>query len=126
MDKNKKYIIIAAIVILIGIIAYYFYSKNKSEDTQLGVTGNNTDNTTSPEVKSDVKSSVFPLVKGSKGDEVKQLQTFMLKNFGAQFPKYGIDGKLGDETIANMLKFLHTDKATKEEFLKFGMDKIKI
>ncbi len=55
----------------------------------------------------------------------RKLQIFLLRNFGAQFPKFGIDGEIGDETIGNMKKFLNTESISKSTFLKNGMDQLK-
>jgi hypothetical protein len=51
--------------------------------------------------------SVFPLKKGSKGNEVKAMQKAIIQQYGKSYlPRYGADGDFGNETL-NALKRLH-------------------
>jgi hypothetical protein len=45
-------------------------------------------------------ASDFPLIKGSKNDKVKQLQTLLIQRFGKSLlPKFGADGYFGTELL---------------------------
>ncbi|HEX8546144.1 MAG TPA: hypothetical protein VF691_04230 [Cytophagaceae bacterium] len=68
---------------------------------------------------------VFPLKKGKQGKEIEQLQTFLLTKYGAQFPKWGIDGNWGEETETNVIKFLKKDTVSKIYFEKAGIGRYK-
>lgn len=58
----------------------------------------------------------FPLKKGSKGDNVKQLQLAIIGKYGkAILPKYGADGDFGTETV-NALKKLKMPETISETY----------
>lgn len=52
----------------------------------------------------------FPLKKGSYGNNVRRLQTALLKNNPSALPKYGVDGDFGNETEAELM--MQTGKTT--------------
>lgn len=72
-----------------------------------------------------VQQPTFPLKYGKRGKEIEQAQIYLLKEWGAQFPKFGIDGVWKQETEDNMVKFLKKNSISKDFYLKTGMDKIK-
>lgn len=77
-----------------------------------------------PDAPSESNDS-FPLKKGKYGKRVEQLQMWLLKNHGSQFPKFGIDGKFGDETLSELQKATKRDNVSEEYFNKAGMGNIK-
>ncbi len=108
--KNKKIIVIAVVAaIVLAIIYFVLIKKSPDETTMVGA----------------VTPATFPLKKGSRGKEVEQLQSYLLKTYGAQFPISGIDGIWGDETEANVQKWLKKDNVSKESYDKWGLDAIK-
>lgn len=66
-------------------------------------------------------TDTFPLKKGRCGKKVEQLQMHLIREYGAQFSVWGVDGKFGDETEALVLKFLKKDSVSEEYFIKTGM-----
>lgn len=69
----------------------------KPKTTTTSIKTNSTSSTTS--------SDGFPLKKGSKGNNVKQLQDALLAKYGRSIlPKYGADGDFGSETEAALKK----------------------
>lgn len=52
----------------------------------------------------------FPLKKGSYGNNVRRLQTALLKLNSSALPKYGVDGDFGNETEAALM--MQTGKTT--------------
>jgi hypothetical protein len=59
----------------------------------------------------------FPLQKGSRGEQVKQLQRALIAKYGKQIlPKYGADGDFGGETIAALKKLQLPTSISKSSF----------
>ncbi|MFC5536812.1 peptidoglycan-binding protein [Rhodocytophaga aerolata] len=58
----------------------------------------------------------FPLKQGSTGKRVEQLQQFLQSRKGAKFPKFGIDGVFGQETLENVQKLLGISEVTEPIF----------
>jgi len=56
------------------------------------------------------RNDKFPLKKGSYGNNVRRLQTALLKNNPSALPKYGVDGDFGNETEAALM--MQTGKTT--------------
>jgi len=110
MDKNKK--IAIYILIIAALISFMYWYLNRKKDVNLP--------TSSQELP-----LIFPLKKGSKGLEVKQLQAYLLTKFGAKFV-YGIDGDFGNETTSKVKKFLGVDQVDEALFKSQEMDKIKV
>ncbi len=108
LSKNKKYIIIA--VIIIAIIAFIWWKNKKKEEVKVTESVEEEKQTLFP--KEEIMTS-FPLQLGSKGPEVKKLQTWMLKNEGAQIK---VDGIWGKETDAAVKKFLKLSQVNKEKY----------
>lgn len=110
MSKKTKIIIALALaVIVIAIIVYFVFIKNKqaADDSNPDSAAEN--------------SGVFPLKMGSKGKEVEQLQMYLLKQYGAQFPKFGVDGDWGTETDSNVQKFLKRDNVSQDVYTKWNL-----
>ncbi len=129
--QHKKKIIVASIAVgAAGILSYFGWqylkkkkqSKDGSDIDKLLTASANSVNynvsvattTSKPKVarKTSASShtipvsdrSVFPLQKGSRGDNVKILQEALIKKYGKTIlPRYGADGDFGTETI-NALK----------------------
>jgi hypothetical protein len=103
-----------------GYTLYKKYKQKKAEQTGGGGTtttgtrsGGGTSTTTAPK---DIFAN-FPLKKGSSGILVKQLQQALLAQ-GGKLPKYGADGKFGDETQA-ALKSLYNITSVDEARFKY-------
>jgi hypothetical protein len=108
--KTKKYLIWSAIALIVFIAIYFlFLKKDKEETIDLG----------------EAVIDPFPLKKGSRGKEVEQLQMYLLKEYGASFPMFGVDGIWGDETDANVKKFLNRDNISKEVYQKWNLSQFK-
>lgn len=71
-----------------------------------------------------INGAEFPLKLGSVGQEVIQLQTWLNKEYNAQFPRFGIDGRIGPETLANMKKYLKRDTISFDFYQKVGMTRV--
>ena len=56
------------------------------------------------------RNDKFPLKKGSNGNNVRRLQTALLKLNPSALPKYGVDGDFGNETEAALM--MQTGKTT--------------
>lgn len=64
-------------------------------------------------------TSEFLLVKGSKGDLVKQLQNALIKKYGKEIlPKYGVDGDFGSEMEAALKSKGFSTKINSVEYKK--------
>lgn len=114
-DRSKLFLYGGIAVIGLCLI-WYFFLRNKKKTLPL-----------SPEAlpESTNPEELFPLKKGKQGKEIEQLQTFLLTKYGAQFPKWGIDGTWGEETEANVVKFLKKDTVSKIYFDKAGIGRYK-
>jgi hypothetical protein len=119
--KKSTWITLGVVLVLLVAAWYFLYYRKKQQEI-----------TEAPEKPLDSLETVdettatdaFPLKKGRKGKRVEQLQTYLLKTYGAQFTSYGIDGIWGDETESLVMKFLKKDTVSEEYFYKVGMDKI--
>jgi hypothetical protein len=56
------------------------------------------------------RNDSFPLKKGSKGNNVRRLQTALKKINPSALPRYGVDGDFGNETEAELM--IQTGKTT--------------
>jgi len=94
-------------------VAYYFYQRNRKR--KLAAASVSTGSMASPASSgeapviplavapaaplfSNCPDDSFPLKYGKCGKRVEQFQLYLIKNYGAQFSTYGVDGKWGDET----------------------------
>ncbi len=126
LDTKKKAFIIIAIL-LIAIAVYWMFIRKKDEeqvDTALSDgTGSGSTKEADPTAEA-VVNDTFPLRRvhpAKRGKRVEQLQIWMLKNYGNVFPLHGVDGVLGDETLAAMKKFLNRDNISEAYFNKANM-----
>ena len=110
MDKKKKLIITAVLIIVVIALIYWFFLRKKEVKTDAATV--------------DSGSGVFPLKKGSRGKEVEQVQIYLLREYGAQYPKSGIDGIWGNETDVNVTKFLKKDNVSEASYNKWSLGKI--
>ncbi len=130
MEPKQKKIILIIAVIVIAIVAFlYFKNKKKKEDesgsqqepdpasNSLGSILNSSEKTPNPKGAADTMS-VFPLKMGSRNPQVKNLQTWLLKNEGAQIK---VDGVWGKETDAAVKKFLKLDNISKDKYASMGL-----
>lgn len=136
MTWNKKTKTIAWItvgvilLVIIILIATSGKAKDKAQKKSDGSTGGNDAAATPQDIPQNVSApvatqSTFPLKKGKRGKEVEQAQIYLIKKYGAKFPKYGVDGVWGNETEGNMVKFLHKNTISQSFYQSTGMDKIK-
>lgn len=113
---NKKIIIVAIVVIVIAFAAFFLFKKKPTayntnlladQDDRVGGAGGNsnagstTGGSATPQKRSD---AVFPLKKGSRGNEVKNIQrafNWHNENYlkGKGFPALVEDGILGTKTL---------------------------
>jgi hypothetical protein len=111
MNKYKKFIIPA--IILVGGLAFIFkdklFKKKASQDRQDDNNNNNNDNTntnTNTGGGGGVSRDAFPLKRGSRGSNVKDLQQAILVYDKTLLPKYGADSDFGSETETAVVKIL--------------------
>jgi len=105
--KQLIFTVIVFVVFLAGVLFLFrkkiFKKKNKELD--MGGAG---------EVPADMP--IFPLKKGSQGKEVEQMQLWLAKNRSATFPKFGMDGKFGAETLSQVEKYLGVKEVPEKMF----------
>lgn len=97
---NKKYMKLAALAaIAIGgyLVIRNILGKNKSSNTE----------SPTPDAPSKIGAQDFPIKKGSKGDNVRELQTILVGINPNALPKYGVDGDFGSETESALFKYLN-------------------
>lgn len=116
MEGRTKKIIIISVIVIAVLVVIFFFIKRKAK-TQAAVVADN------------INTTVFPLKKGSKGTEVKQMQTYIQNQYGTSkapekpnvFPLYGIDGDWGDETDAAVQKYLKRSSVSLDFYTKTDM-----
>jgi hypothetical protein len=112
---STKQLIIGAVIVLvlfsIGIYLYWEYKKKK-QAVQASQTGEAPviplipDNAPAVPLFSDCPNDSFPLKFGKCGKRVEQFQMYLVREYGAKFSTYGVDGKWGDETELLANKFI--------------------
>ena len=110
-NKRKK-ILIGLGVLGTGVAGFFgwHYWRNRKkanqEDDSTAITDSSSSLTTTTNTNtSSARNDEFPLKKGSKGNRVTQLQTAIVKKFGASaLPKYGVDGMFGNEVAAALVR----------------------
>ena len=111
--QTKKYLIIAAIIIIIAVIAYFvFFKKNNTEE-------NIEDE--KPKDKAKFVKKIFPLQKGSKGNEVENLQKilkFVLKT------EPDIDSDFGGQTENALNKLAGIKTVSEKQYMLFILPNI--
>ena len=133
--KTKKILIIVGIILTISIISYFVFKKPKQD----GIVENpdkkieedkEVDNTTlnSKEPLPDTLDFTncpkddFPLKIGSCGARVEQAQKWLLREKGAKFEKYGIDGKWGYEMQDIVYRLIQHDSISEDYFFRVKMN----
>ncbi len=135
-SKKKKIIVIIIFAAIVLIALYVWWRKKKQAATATDVKTietikpavsivSNKDKQTAQKPLATGLKNPFPLVPGSIGHEVKQLQAYLLAKHGLQFPS-GIDGVWGDETSRNVKKGLNLGGIAESTFKNLGIDKIKV
>ncbi len=139
MDK-KKIIVIIAFAAIVLVSAYLWWKRRQQMQTATDVLPPISDVAPATAIKQQPQQKqqstlqrtfnptivgTWPLVHGSRGKEVKQLQAYLLAKYGLQFPS-GIDGVWGDETSKNVKKALNLGGIAESTFKNLGIDKIKV
>ncbi len=100
MKKYKKHIIIGAVVLILLVsIIYYLYASNKGKDIPQEVKQPGITPPSSTAPKADIGNDSFPLKVGSKGENVRYLQS-ALKKLGANII---VDSDFGQQTYSAIL-----------------------
>lgn len=120
IKKNGWWIAAGLVLAAISVYFIYFHSRKKVAKVALPATGAGA-NQEVERVGFANCTDDFPLKKGRCGKRVEQLQMHLIRQYGAQFSVWGVDGKFGDETEALVLKFLKKDSVSEEYFNKTGM-----
>ena len=115
MEKKRTWIIIGLLVLAISL--YFWWKKRKEVAVATDVPDLSAQNidktlTTDSNIIAPVVSK-FPLKFGSRNDEVKKVQIWLLKNEGAQIK---VDGIWGKETDAAVKKFLKKDSIEEGQY----------
>ncbi len=107
MEKNTKYVLLGLGTVMtlgIGTFLYLQYQKQKGQKKSIKEVLEQESLTlpdqSTPEVKTSITRSGFPLQKGSSGRLVTNLQQALIRKFGKNIlPKFGADGHFGSETV---------------------------
>jgi hypothetical protein len=86
----------------LGIVGVYFVYKYFSQSKKQSTTSTQP----SEPLPEQSVTNVFPLKKGSRGSNVKAVQTIILKIDKSLLPKFGADGDFGSETESAIFKLL--------------------
>lgn len=113
MKKSSIYWIVGGLGTAVAV--YFIYKKITEPTVTFGETPNNKKNKTQPTtIKPNITEDGLPLKRGSKGEKVKQLQRFLVKE-GYYIGTFGI---LGDGVDGNFGRM--TEKAVKENQQPFA------
>ena len=109
---KKKIIIIIIIVAILGIASFFIYKKQKkaSGASTGGSSGNSNLTTNQP--------STFPLKNGSRGNEVKILQSTLNKTGQTAIPLV-VDGIFGTKTEAALYEKVGLKQLTKNQYTAY-------
>jgi hypothetical protein len=139
---QKKILIALLVLTIIGIIIWFVLDNKKKKLAAANAANSGATSAAtmpapeSPSLLSQITEKLFsncpndsfPLKKGSCGKRVEQLQQYLIKQFGAKFSLYGVDGKWGDETDAIIRKYILKNdpySISEEYFNKTGMGSLK-
>jgi hypothetical protein len=114
-SKGKKILLVTLSLAATGTLGYFGFDwwkkrQQKKDDanntSEPDLTPPPSENFSHPHTASAPKrNDDFPLVKGSKGARVKQLQEGLIEKHGKQiFSKYGADGDFGSELVTALAK----------------------
>lgn len=133
--KSKRKAILIALGVTAATVGGWFgwnyFSKKKTADETDDEDTSSASTYTAPSTSSGgssytapVKKDDFPLKKGSKGEQVKQLQLALIGKYGSSIlPKYGADGDFGSEMESALTKIglsNQVDESTFQVLLKSG------
>ena len=108
MKINKKIIWYSLPVLVGGFLIYKQFRKKQPSGGLTGNTGIGSPTGSSTTGSAGASSNdFFPLKKGSKGENVKDLQELILKINNKLLPRYGDDGDFGSETEAAVVSLLN-------------------
>lgn len=109
MKINKKIIWYSLPVLVGGFLIYKQFRKKQPIGgmTITGMGSSPSSSGTSGGASSNSSNDFFPLKKGSKGENVKDLQELILKINNKLLPRYGADGDFGSETEAAVVSLLN-------------------
>ncbi|MFZ4398880.1 MAG: peptidoglycan-binding domain-containing protein [Bacteroidales bacterium] len=118
--QNTKWFIIAIIIIVIAIIAYYviFKKANIKIESKTTLDVNSKKQTPAPTPS----KSLFPLKRGSSGELVTLLQKFLNLNIKPPFTAITEDGIFGEDTEKALLRITYKNEVTKEDLDKFSQN----
>ncbi len=105
----KQWIIVAIIVVLLIIIILYFKNKNKAAQIEAAKTAPKVVVNVAPPA---VTQSAFPLKQGSKGAEVKVVQSYL----NTKGENLVVDGIWGPLTQASVIKVLKVNEISSDLF----------
>ena len=107
MNKGLKWALISLPILVGGYLVYRTLRKKPTEPVVPSKEEPTPKETTSPVTTP--ANTDFPLKKGSKGDKVRELQSYLMRKDSKALPKYGVDGAFGNET-ESALKRLYNKK----------------
>lgn len=113
----KKIIIPVILIAIIGAVAYYFlvYKKKKAQADSPATDQDTTGKTPIRQGASmGTMDSTFPLKKGSKGNNVKGLQSFLNKKYKAGL---AVDGDYGSKTDSAVKKYLNVSEISQDMYI---------
>jgi hypothetical protein len=126
--QKKQWFIAGAILLLLLAVGIYFYlDYRKKKKAHASTEGDASVIPLIPDnanLFKDCPNDSFPLKYGKCGKRIEQFQMYLLKQYGAQFSAYGIDGKWGDETEVLANKFITKNapfSISEDYFNKTGM-----
>lgn len=103
---NKRTAIIIVSLILVAAIVWYFFLRKPAEVKTVTPTTTPGTGGSQPAQNTPVANDNFPLVKGSKGDNVKYLQAAINKIHPAA--NLAVDGDFGNSTYLALVTFVGT------------------
>lgn len=112
--NNRTLYIIIALMVLIGVY-FYMRRRNGKKITPIPPPDNNTDDKENGggSDKELFQDDAFPLKWGDGGENVRTLQKSIIEA-GGKLPKYGVDGKFGDETKKALQNLGYSTVVTQE------------
>jgi len=114
--KNKGLTAILIIVLPMSVVGIYYLVKyilkKRAEKAAATVPPASKPGTVPPSVKPATQVSVFPLKNGSRGNEVRALQTYLNGKMPAPMAKLTVDGIFGAKTEAAVKSVFNTSSVT--------------
>jgi hypothetical protein len=128
---RRQWLIVAVVVLaLVAAIGYFIYRRRK--DAQAAASAPVAGEAKVlpivpapvPALFADCPNDSFPLKLGKCGKRVEQFQLYLIKQYGAKFSTYGVDGKWGEETQLLAKRYILKNEPfsiSEEYFNKTGM-----